>query len=219
QPVAADFAWNGSAGLPGGAFHGGETEDYPVEIGASCDQGYRDFGDAPEGFAATPTSIGHYPTCAAAIVPAGAQELECGAPLSIAPPAGATAGHVEHVVPAGGPSQFWLGCGPDPAFGVDSENDAKISSGATISACNQAPVDCIEAAFGLTFGQDECYGDGDAGLAAPVMFRTCTNATVTYRAFACDRPTDAYLNVLVDWNQDGDWNDAVACNPVGTPGA
>src|SRR5262249_39093129 len=26
----------------------------------------------------------------------------------------------------------------------------------------------------------------------------------------------AYLNVLVDWNQDGDWNDVLNCGPIGS---
>jgi len=218
EPVPPDFPWNGSAGMPAGTFRGGETEDYPVEIAGDCHIAYRDFGDAPEGFAATTLYTGHYPTCAAAAVTAGSQELECGAPQSIAPPAGAVAGHVEHVVTATGPSHFWFGCGPVPAFGVDSENDGKTSPGAALSTCGQVPVDCIENAFGLAFGQDECYGDGDAGLATTVEFRACSTATVTYQAYSCDQAQDAYLNILVDWNTDGDWNDNSGCGAVGTAG-
>ena len=219
QPVPPDFEWNGSAGLPGGAFQGGETEDYPVEIAPpSCDLSYRDFGDAPEDFPATSTFIGNYPTCTAGIAPAGGQEIECGAALSTAPPSGAMAGFVEHIVTATSPYHFWFGCGPNPAFGVDDESDGKSSFGGPHSQCGEIPVDCIESTFGLNFGQDECYGDGDAGLASPVAFRACSTATLRYRAYACDHPQEAYLNVLVDWSQDGDWNDNIICGPIGAGG-
>jgi hypothetical protein len=219
QPVPPDFAWNGSAGTPTAQLNGGETEDYPVEIlPPPCGNiSYRDFGDAPEGIAATPTFIGHYPSCLAPAAPAGSQEIECGVPQSIAPPAGAVAGYVEHVANPTTGLYFWFGCGPTPVNGIDDEADAKISSGGSLSTCGQLPVDCVASAFGLSFGQDECYGDGDAGLPSPVPFRACSTSVIQYRAYACDHPVQAYLNILVDWSRDGDWNDNVGCGAVGGP--
>src|SRR5262249_53966657 len=58
EPVPDDFPWNGTVSMPGSAVKGGETEDYPVEIHGqtgNCQIQYKDFGDAPEGFAAYPS--------------------------------------------------------------------------------------------------------------------------------------------------------------------
>ena len=89
--------------------------------------------------------------CKAPVAPAGAQELACGAAQSIAPPAGALAGYVEHVSSVAASLNFWFGCGPTPANGIDSETDAKSSGGGSLSQCSQIPVDCVLAAFGMNF--------------------------------------------------------------------
>jgi len=183
-----------------------------------CQRVINDFGDAPEGIAAYPGPvIGNFPTC---VTPGGVgtQTFPPGCPPISTPP-GPT-GFVRHV--QFGPGQpipnFWLGCygnaiGP---FGIDSEPDGKTNTPAIgISACTTIPTDCVEAAYGMTFDQDECLGDGsDAGLTAPPVFMSCAPATVKFDAFACIS-TQAFLNVLVDWNEDGDWNDAFDCGPPG----
>jgi hypothetical protein len=208
SPVNNNFPWNGSAG-PGGQdfFSGGETEDYPVEISGNCNIGYTDFGDAPEGIAAYTTGIiGHFPTCLFDTAPAISQ-FECG---SAAGPLPGPTGYVKHVALATDADHFWLGC---PIGAVDSESDGKVSpGGSSISICNDAPVDCVEALGGMLFGQDECYGDPDAGLPSFVSFARCSLQTVRMNAYNCsDHNVTAYLNLLVDWNQDGDWVDSVLC--------
>jgi hypothetical protein len=214
-PVGDDFPWNGSAaGL--GYFEGGETEDYPVEIRelAQPCPSYEDWGDAPEIMPAYPSGvIGRFPTCSFPGAPS-TMELAC-PPISLPP--GPSTGYVRHVAAATDPAMVWLGCGTPPgSTGIDSEIDGKFNStGAPLSVCNPAlVVDCFEAAFGMTFGQDECYSDlVDAGVSGPLLtFATCTNATVNYNTFNCKNTTDAYLNILVDMNQDGDWNDNFLCS-------
>jgi hypothetical protein len=206
-PVTDDFPWNGSAGSPSGFFSGGETEDYPVVIKGDCNINYRDFGDAPEGIPAyTSGLIGHFPTCTFGSPP-GTQELECGAALSTPP---AVTGYVVNTALAADTDHFWLGC---PTGAVDSEADGKVSpGGGSISICNDGPVDCVEAIGGLLFGQDECYGDPDAGLSTFVSFARCSLQAVPMNVYNCsDHQVSMYLNMLVDWNQDGDWNDNVLC--------
>jgi hypothetical protein len=208
-PVTDDFPWDGSAGGPGGQgyFLGGETEDYPVEINGGCPP-YRDFGDAPEGFAAYTTGLdGHFPTCLIGSMP-GTQEIDCGVPSSTPP---ATTGYVMHLSLATDPDHFWLGC---PLGAVDGEADGKTSpGGGAFSFCNDViPVDCIEPMGPMLFGQDECYGDADAGLPSFVSFGRCSSQAVTFNAFNCsDHDVTVHLNILVDWNQDADWNDNVIC--------
>lgn len=220
-PVTDDFPWLGSATAAGpGFFRGGETEDYPITITTppvQCPQAYRDFGDAPEGLAAYSTGIvGRFPTCLFPTAP-GSQNVDCPPPLSTLPgPTGA----VIHNAVATDQVKYWLGCGTAaaPGLGIDSENDGKFNTpAAPFSFCNDIiPVDCAEAAFGMTFGQDECYGTPDAALGMPVAFAACSLQTVTFLAYNCTTaPQQAVLNVLVDWNADGDWNDNLKCDRIG----
>ena len=177
-----------------------------------CSRLIRDYGDAPEDTPCYPGVIGHFPSCLASGAP-GTREVSC--PFASTPPL--ATGYVRHVSLATAPS-YWLGCGPPTVgpMGIDSEADAKVNStGALASSC--APgvnVDCVENAFGMTFGQDECYGSSDAGLASPLAFAACAATSFTFKTYSCAATAHiAYLNVLVDWTHDGDWNDALqACD-------
>lgn len=223
EPVGDDFPWNGSAGVPGEAFRGGETEDYPVKIRERildpCNSEYEDWGDAPENLAAYPTGIpGHFPTCFLPFAP-GTQEIQCDLPLSTPP--GLT-GYVRHFSAQGDPYKVWLGCGATGVpGGIDGERDGKVNLSPLIgwpSVCNNTvPTDCVELAFGvMPFNQDECTGDlVDAGVTARVQFAACAMAGVWFTTTNCSTtPQPAYLNALVDWNQDGDWNDNIACTSL-----
>jgi len=228
DPVTDDFPWAGSAQTATGALIGGETEDYPVEIVCPqnpCDLDYTDLGDAPEARAAYPSGVtGNFPSCLFPF-PAGTQELFC-LPISTTP---LWTGAVEHVALAGDPVHFWLGCGPPPHAppgGIDSEPDAKVNTPTVgFGACPNMsiPTDCVETAFGgMTFDQDECHGDVvDAGIAGPVSFVACSTGVVTFDAYSCGpagQTQEAYLNILVDWNEDGDWNDNFKCGGTASPG-
>jgi hypothetical protein len=224
-PVNADYPWAGSAHFANGYFPGGETEDYAVTIRdpQPCAEQYIDFGDAPEGFAAYPDgTVGHFPTCRED-TPPGTLDLPCGTPSG--PPPGPT-GFVAHLVDPADPVRYWLGCGTAaaPGLGVDSESDGKtglVFLTGKHSFCNpNLLVDCVENAFGLEFGQDECYGTPDAGLADFFHPATCDLASLKFVAFNCTpEPVEVFLNVLADWNRDGDWNDNLPCPTVtGGPG-
>jgi hypothetical protein len=70
----------------------------------------------------------------------------------------------------------------------------------------------------LNFGQDECVGDADAGVAAALGFNACSIGKVPFRAYNCSpNPRDVFLNILVDWNQDGDWTDNILCGAAAAP--
>ena len=195
-----------------------------------CGFAYTDFGDAPENVPAYPSgSFGHFPTCTAN-TPPGTQEIACGAARSTSP--GPT-GYVKHVATSSDQTYFGLGCGPSNAqrLAVDTELDGVVHvSGAPpavipseVSTCSPAvTIMAYESAFGgLWFGTDETAGDGiDAGLAAPVVMAACDQAYLPFKAWSCGPASlTATLNILVDWNQDGDWNDVVACGPAGSGGA
>jgi hypothetical protein len=179
-----------------------------VNGGNDClDRGRVERGDAPEGILAYPGVLAAFPSCTSP-GPIGTQNIAC-PPISSAP---GPAGFVAHVAVAG-EDRYWLGCFAGQG-GLDEEGDAKVNAGgAPLSDCsNVVSVDCFETAFGLTFGQDECYGSSDAALAAPVAFTACAPATVSVPVTSCGTASrDVFLNVLVDWNQDGDWNDNFQC--------
>jgi hypothetical protein len=123
------------------------------------------------------------------------------------------AGFVRHVSPAGTPP-YWLGvCATPGPEGIDSESNGKTNStGAPISACGDIAIDCVQAAFGMNFGQDECTGGVDAGIAAALTFKPCAMESVTFTAWNCGATSrQVVLNVLVDMNEDGDWNDNLLC--------
>jgi hypothetical protein len=47
------------------------------------------------------------------------------------------------------------------------------------------------------------------------VFGACSTQTVTFQAYSCaTQNQDVFLNILVDWNQDGDWNDNEICPDV-----
>ncbi len=213
-----DFPWNGSVGTPTQSLHNGETEDYPVVIlpsmiGECLD--YEDWGDAPEEARAYPGVPGRFPTCSGPGIP-GTQELACVPALSTPP--GPT-GFVKHLASANDEFGFWLGCSTAGTLAVDSETDGKTNdTGALASMCStNLLVDCTELS-GLVWGQDECYGDGvDAGVDLPwISFNACRPGTVDFSTFNCKTlPREVFLNVLVDMNADGDWNDNFACAGAG----
>lgn len=172
-----------------------------------------DWGDAPESFSAYPTwaggAIGNFPTCS---LPGGVgtQTITCPA---VSSPPGPT-GYVKHFLAV--PGSFWLGCYTGP-MGIDDDADGKTNPfGGGASYCNPAiPIDCLTPGFPpLSFEQDECLADGsDAGLLAQPTFVACTPATVPYEAYSCHAVAQGFLNILVDFNTDGDWNDNFTCPP------
>lgn len=186
-----------------------------------CGYAYTDFGDAPENIPAFPSgAFGHYPTCRSTSPP-GTQEIECGAALSTPP--GPT-GWVEHAATFEDSRYASFGCQAAPTWiSVDSETDGVVNVGAgppplmpTTSACHPAVLlQNFEPAFGggLWFGGDErALPQPGVALSASPTFPACGLTSMRLRTGACGPGgTTAYLNVLVDWNQDGDWNDVARC--------
>ncbi len=179
-----------------------------VDGNADCPRPVVDRGDAPEAIQAYPGILGAFPTCTTA-GPLSTRTFAC-PPLGSLP---GPAGFVAHVrVP--GEGSYWLGCFAG-AGGIDDDADGKVNDhGGPFGVC--APgvaIDCVEPAFGLSFGQDECTGSNDAALSAVVGFTACTASSVTFPVWNCaaaDTRT-VRLNILVDWNRDGDWNDSFQC--------
>jgi hypothetical protein len=182
--------------------------------GLDCGRIVIDYGDAPEGLPFhTPfgTVTTHYPTCLAPGAP-GTQETFC-APRSTAP--GAT-GYMRNFNTF--PSHYWLGCLDRPNIGltgIDDDTDGKVGPPGGPSACSGAPTDG-DVTFALnTYSQDESYADGDAGLYPNQIVLACAPTQLRYQTANCGNETSAYLNVLIDLNFDGDWNDNVDCSSAG----
>lgn len=173
-----------------GFFEDGETEDYLIYIGEY------DLGDAPENALAYPASgvMGNFPTC-----------INVGAPGTF----------VRH---AAGPALF----GPMS----DRENEGNA---AVCPAFNPNQYD-----------RDECFADGDAGLLLPGAYTIAgivgneqvvpcigggTRLDTVCRLAQWGTDIDinvtgpGFVNVLMDWNQDGNWafNAATMCQGVSVP--
>jgi hypothetical protein len=156
-------------------------------------QGSREFGDAPEGVLAYPATglTGAFPTCKTVLVAGFVQHFNFGA--------------------------YFL------TFDLESDGNQSLCPGF-------APYD-----------HDECFADGDAGLVIPQPFTIVGGRVVPCPASAgqslgqtCQpvswgpmidinvtnlMPNQAigYVNVLIDWNQDGDWGDVTNCTHVTAP--
>ena len=153
--------------------------------GPDCARVLQDFGDAPEGVPTYFGVIAHFPTLLAPGAP-GTQESLC-APLGSAP--GPT-GFVRHLLD--GTANYWLGCytANGQPSGIDGEPD------------------------GLAPDGDETLFDGsDAGAQPEAVYALiCSSPNrVFFTTWNCGPERSAYLNVLVDLNHDGDWNDSVPC--------
>ena len=161
----------------------------PVEPG--------DWGDAPEGAIAYPDSgtMGQFPTCIAA----------------------GPATWVYHGPGPGPVPLAWFGVTGDPFTGLDWETDGNAGS------CTFPPYDQDEGEFGIT--------DLDAGLLGPHAYTVSGGSVVAFGAggalgYTCQPaawgvnsdiltwnlgPDPAYVNVLMDWNQDGMWGGNSTC--------
>ncbi len=181
--------------------------------GLDCGRIVIDYGDAPEGipfFGPQGPVLGRYPTCLAPGAP-GTQELFC-APRSTPP--GPT-GYMRNFNAA--PSHYWLGCFDLPTIGltgIDDDVDGKVGPPGGPSACSGGPTDIDVNLAPNNFSQDESYADGDAGLAPNQVLVSCFGQTLQFQTANCGNETTAYLNVLVDLNFDGDWNDNFDCSSV-----
>lgn len=177
--------WDGS-----GLFDLGETEDYLLRVDDSGQAG--EYGDAPEGSLAYPANgvIGEFPTCIA-VLPAG---------------------FVFHAASGRsylGPFVDYEGDGnatscPPPPYDLDEcaaapGNDAgllfptalSLTPLGTVTVCPNAPPGGWTGCFVAKWGAD--------------VDITATNNTAD----------DRYVNVLVDWDEDGKWTTAQQTCPQG----
>ncbi|MCK4652916.1 MAG: C10 family peptidase, partial [Candidatus Cloacimonetes bacterium] len=197
----ARFRFNMQGGLTfTGLADDGEVEDYRVTIEEEVTYEY-DFGDAPEGASAIayPSSgvTGSFPTC-----------------ITVGP----VGSYIQHGF---GENWSWFG----PMVDIETDGNAGACPG------------CFPA-----YDLDECFQDGDAGLITPDSYTIdatgavipCPGATGSSLGIVCQTanwgvdididvtntmPVDGYVNVLFDWNHDGQWqNDATTqCAGVMTP--
>jgi hypothetical protein len=163
-----------------------------------------EYGDAPEGTTAVayPSSgvTGAFPTCV-------------------------TSGPASFISHGLGWAHFVFPAGGAPAWDPEADGDAGLCP----------PPGCFP-----TYDDDECYLDGDAGLMFPEPFTidpllnvvTCPCSVGTPLGTVCTTatwgvnvdiwvvntmPVIGYVNVLMDWKQDGFWAGVANCGAVGAP--
>lgn len=188
------LGWTGE-----GNFEDGETEDYLLRVDSLLPW---DFGDAPENAIAYPGFgiMGGFPTCQTT----------------------GPSGWIRH-----GSTDFGAWFGPM----ADAEPDGNAGF---------CPVFTPN-----TYDRDECFADGDAGLLIPgsytiqgpvgsESFAPCPGSLGGYLGRGCTNAgwgvnldidvtnqlpsgSTAFVNVLMDWNQDGLWSGSGSCPFVAAP--
>jgi hypothetical protein len=53
--------------------------------------------------------------------------------------------------------------------------------------------------------------NGDEGVAFPLNMPSCRFTTIDYAVTVTDPDTDLWVNICLDWNRDGDWDDTLEC--------
>jgi hypothetical protein len=156
-----------------------------------------DFGDAPEGASAIayPSTgvTGSFPTC-----------------ITV----GSASSYIQH---GSGENLAWFG----PMVDLETDGNAGACPG------------CFPA-----YDSDECFQDGDAGLIMPDSYTidatgvvvNCSGSTGSSLGIVCNNATwgvdididvtnnmlvDGYINVLFDWNQDGQWQNDLSTQCAG----
>lgn len=181
--------------------------------GLDCGRIVIDYGDAPEGIpynGPLGPVLCKYPTCLNP-GPVGTQELFC-APISTAP---GPAGYMRNYNTF--PSHYWLGCFDLPSIGltgIDDDIDGKVGPPGGPSVCSGGPTDGDLILPPNAFAQDEDFNDGDAGVYPGQILVACFAQPLNFQTANCGNETTAFLNVLVDLNFDGDWNDNLDCSSV-----
>jgi hypothetical protein len=181
--------------------------------GPDCGRPIVDFGSAPEGpiNPYSPEEVYHFPSCLTATA-AGSQHTFC-TPLSTPP--GQT-GYIKHV--QSGEGNYWLRfCSMSPVDGIDGEADGKYAyEPGDPSLCDPAVLTDPK-----TSPFDFVGGDGDAGgnetghgINGAFPCHSGFPTTVLLGIANCGPGRTVYLNVLVDLNVDGDWNDAIGCQEI-----
>ncbi len=187
------------ANADGAWFDSKETQSQPyLVVDYQDDPGDpdKDYGDAPEGVIAYPSLgiTGNFPTC-----------------KTVGP-----AGYVEH-----GLCWARFEMVPPPGFDFELDGNGGLCPGF-------APYD-----------NDECFMDGDAGLIFPDAYTiqggivvTCPQSTASVLGNTCttatwgtnvdiyvvnNMPVDGFVNVLMDWDQNGSWGGSSVCPTAGAP--
>lgn len=133
------------------------------------------------------------------------------APTGIAAYPDSTLGQFPHVYHVNNYDAWnlWLGGYPTngPVNGVVYGVDSDWSFPSSFPHCH-------ETAFGMTFGQDECIQDStDMCLRSPVILSTCELGSfrIGYFVRVAGGYSRAFLNILFDFNGDGDFADVSYC--------
>jgi hypothetical protein len=193
---AIQLPWDGS-----GVFADGETEDYLLYIAPAGEM--FDFGDAPEGDTAyiNPMVIGNFPTC-----------MQVGPPNSFAR-------HQCTTAPLffGGYRDFELdgNAGFCPAFGPNQYNMDECGPYQSPPSLPGDPGLIMPTPMTLGLLTPGVYGYVTCGSGAVKSLDTVCNLAQWGQDIDIwihsMHGTGGWLNILFDWNQDGDWNDTVKC--------
>ncbi|MBN2105354.1 T9SS type A sorting domain-containing protein [bacterium] len=180
-PVSTDD-WTGH-----GDFADGETEDYLLHVARST---YRDYGDAPDGDIAYPGTdiVGDFPTCPAS----GSNTIRHGTDSGV--------------------FNRWFGCSLCPPTTETSGNRGLCRGAYNLDDDNglaYTPAYTIEDGTVVEQFRPMYTDNNTIGSVCQMAEWGSNNLDISWTNQMGDEW--AYVNVLIDWNQDGEWGGSVSC--------
>jgi len=124
-----------------------------------------------------------------------------------------TQGMLQVIVPAHYPTVYNDGSGTGPYGPVHLNAQAVAFLGSKITRETEADTGYDEDGLNnIRPSSDTPDRDqGDDGVVFPINMPNCRYTTIDYKVNVIDPSVDLWVNIWLDWNRDGDWDDTLEC--------
>jgi hypothetical protein len=127
-----------------------------------------------------------------------------------------TQGMLQVIVPASYPTVYNDGSGTGPFGPVHLNAQAVAFLGKKITRETEADIGTDEDGVNNIRPSNDTpdRDQGDDGVVFPINMPNCRYTTIDYVVNVIDPNADLWVNIWLDWNRDGDWDDTLEC-PAG----